>query len=254
MANTGAKSMSWAWVILWLILCCPIGFYLLFKKTSSDEASLVKNGSIATAQKESISWGWVIFWFVFIWPLGLFLLFRKINSDRAIMLNDSKKVTVISFVLIVLGVLAFSTIITNDIKGDIYTYLWAIALVGGGVWTFFVARKMKDDGVRYKKYIALVVNQNQTSIDNIAAAVGVSYDAAAKDLQKMIDDDYFQGACIDVAQREIVLAKKAPQQISQSETAVSGQKKIATCKSCGAKNKIKIGQVAECEYCGSFLA
>jgi hypothetical protein len=208
---------------------------------------------MATTKKKTRSWGWVIFWFILFWPVGLILLFKKINSDKATMFKDGNKVTIMSFVLMGLGALIFMAILGGS--ADTYTFLWAFALIGGGVWVFFVGRKMKADGERYKKYIALVANQNQTSIDNIAPAVGVSYEVAAKDLQKMIDLDYFHGAYIDMAQREIVLAKTAPHQVAQmaSTTQAQVQEKIATCGSCGANNRVTVGQIAECEYCGSPL-
>lgn len=204
-----------------------------------------------TKKVKQISWIWVIFWFILFWPVGLIMLFGKINADRATMLKDGKKVTVMSFVLMGLGALIFTRILGGS--SDTYTFLTAFALIGGGIWVFFIAKKMKIDGERYKKYIALVVNQNQTSIDNIASAVGISYDVAAKDLQKMIDTDYFHGAYIDVTQRVIVLAKSAPQQILQAAVGTQIQEKAFACGSCGANNRITIGQIAECEYCGSPL-
>ena len=202
-------------------------------------------------EKKTRSWGWVIFWFILFWPVGLILLFRKINSDRATILKDGKKVTIMSVVLMGLGVLIFMAILGGST--DTYTFLWAFALIGGGIWVFFVARKMKIDGERYKKYITLVVNQNQTSIDNIAPNVGVSYEVAANDLQKMIDLGYFIGGYINVAQREIVLSKTAPQQSSQTDTATQVQEKVTTCRSCGANNRVIVGRIVECEYCGSPL-
>jgi len=126
----------------------------------------------------------------------------------------------------------------------------AIIFDGGGVLVNWFARKTKREGERYKKYISLIVNQSQTSIDNIASAVGVTYEAAAKDLQKMIDAGYFVGAYIDVSQREIVLAK--PAQASAGSSVVQVQERVVTCGSCGANNRV-MGQIGECEYCGSHL-
>jgi len=205
-------------------------------------------------EKKSMAWGWIIVWFILFWPLGALFLFRKLSRDKAAIMRDGKKVTIISFVLVGIGVLIYSMALEVDAA---YFYMWALALVGGGVWTFLMARKMKVEGERYKKYISIVVNQGQTSIDNIASAVGVSYQAAAKDLQKMIDAGYFSGAYIDVTQREIVLARAAPPQGSASyaqsaPSAVKVQERIVSCGSCGANNKVK-GQIGECEYCGSPL-
>ena len=202
-------------------------------------------------EKRSMAWGWVIFWLIIFWPLGLPFLFKKINRDKAVILNGCTRVTVVSIILVIIGIFIFSVAVDY---GDLYTYLWAVALIGGGVWTFFTARRMKIAGERYKKYISIIVNQGQTSIDNIASAVGVTYELAAKDLQKMIDLGYFAGAYIDVAQREIVLAQiSSPQEPIPSATATAqAQERVATCGSCGANNRI-VGQIGECEYCASPL-
>ncbi|MCL2078935.1 MAG: hypothetical protein FWH17_03725 [Oscillospiraceae bacterium] len=207
-------------------------------------------------EKKSMAWGWIIFWFILFWPLGMLFLLGKISKDKATIMKDSNKVTIMSFVLVGIGVFIFSRVLNT---GGTYNYLWALSLIGGGVWTFFKARKMKIDGERYKKYISIVINQSQTSIDNIASAVGIPYDAAVKDLQKMIDTGYFTGAYIDVTQREIVLAKTVQVKESTSKeadslppSAVQVQERIVACSSCGANNKVK-GHVGECEYCGSHL-
>jgi hypothetical protein len=44
---------------------------------------------------------------------------------------------------------------------------------GGGVFMIYIAKKMEINAEKLKKYIAIVINNNQTSIDIIAAAVPV---------------------------------------------------------------------------------
>ena len=202
-----------------------------------------------TNTKDTMSWVWIIFWFVVFWPIGLFLLFRKINSDRSVTLNNAQLVTIISYILIGVGVMY----LISDM------FFLAILLVGAGIWVYRISRKMKATGEKYKKYIAIIVNQSHTSIDNIAAIVDLPYEVVVQDLQKMIDTGYFEGAYIDVNNREIVLARVVPQQTSQafvSQTpqnfAAQTQERVIVCKSCGANNRI-FGNIGECEYCGSLL-
>ena len=111
---------------------------------------------------------------------------------------------------------------------------------------------MKENGGRYKKYIELIINQNQVYINNIATAVGVSREIATKDLQKMIETGYFAGARIDVDQGIIILPQRTAMYVSQSPD-IQPQEKVVQCQSCGANNKITVGQVSECEYCGTYL-
>lgn len=199
--------------------------------------------------KKSTSWGWIAFWFILFWPVGVFLMLKKLSSDKSATMNSTKILPVVSLVLMGVGVIYLILAITDD------SSMIPAAIVFGapGIWLFFKARKTKATGERYKKYIALIVNQSQTSIDNIASAVGVSYEIAVKDLQKMIDTDYFAGAYIDVAQREIVLMKATPRQIIQDPAAAQAREKVVACGSCGANNRVTVGRIAECEYCGSPL-
>jgi len=211
-----------------------------------------------TKEKKSMAWGWIIFWFIVLWPLGVLFLFRKLSKDKSAVIKDSGKVTVMSFVLAGIGVLVFMNTVGRQGFGAYY-YLWAVSLVGGGVWTFFIARKMKADSERYKKYLAIVVNQGQSLIDNIAAAVGFPYETVSNDLQKMIDTGYFAGAYIDISQKEIILPKTtvsnepvSPISPNAQAPLIQIQERIVSCKGCGANNRV-MGQLGECEYCASYL-
>jgi len=199
--------------------------------------------------KKPTSWGWIIFWLILFWPIGLFLLVKKIAVDKTATINSGKGITIASYILIGFGVI-YIIMAFNDPEMLLAAFLFG----GGGILLNWFARKLKRTGERYKKYITMVVNQNQTSIDNIASVVGISYDVVIKDLQKMIDSGYFVGAYIDISQREIVLAKSSDEQITPSSASLSvpQQERVVICKSCGANNRV-LSQVGECDYCGSPL-
>lgn len=200
------------------------------------------------SNNKTMSWGWIIFWFVIFWPVGIFFLFKKLNGDKTATLKNSKTVAIISYVLIGMGVIYLIMTFTED------SSIFAAALLfgGGGVLVNIVARNMKKNGEKYKQYIGLIINQQLTQIDNIAASVGVGYDVAKTDLQKMIDLGYFVGAYINDGSREIILAKPVATNASEQFTTGTGaQTRVVTCKSCGANNTAIVGQVKECEYCGS---
>jgi Zn finger protein HypA/HybF involved in hydrogenase expression len=211
--------------------------------------------------KKPVSWGWIIVCLFLFWPVGLFLLIKRLAVDKSATLSRGKTIMVVSYILMGLGVFYFFMVITGNVEETestmsaiSYAFLMLVLFSGGGVLLNWFARKTKRAGERYKKYITLIVNQSQTLIDNIASAVGIPYDLAVKDLQKMIDMGYFIGAYIDVNQREIVLAKTAPPQtLTQSASpAIPIQEKVVACSNCGANNKVT-GQIGECEYCGSPL-
>lgn len=199
-------------------------------------------------KNKTVSWGWIIFWCVFFFPVGIFLIFKKINSDKTATLNNSKTVLIISYVLFV-----FSIIYVTMIFSEGTSMIAAALLTGvGGIWLNIIAKKMKVNGEKYKKYITLVINQNVSDIDNIAPAVNVTYEVAKDDLQKMIDLGYFIGAYINETSREIILAKHNSNLVNQP-TLNQTVSRIVACKSCGANNTIILGKTNVCEYCGSAI-
>jgi hypothetical protein len=199
--------------------------------------------------KKSTSWGWIVFWFILFWPIGLILLFKRLALDKSATMRCHKTLFIISYILMSMGAIYLIMAFAEE------STMFAAALLfgGGGIWVNRIAKKTKIVGERYKKYISLIVNQNQTYLDNIASAVGVPYKVVVNDLQKMIDAGYFAGAYIDTTKREIVLTQDTPQHVSLMSSAAQNQIKITACGSCGANNRVILGQIAECEYCGSPL-
>jgi hypothetical protein len=203
-----------------------------------------------------MAWGWIIICFIFFWPLGLFFLLRKLTADRSATLTNSGTISTISYVLIALCIMYLFLALTGNADMLVAAFLLGF----GGFWVYRLGQRTKTTGERYTRYIVLIVNQGQTSIDTIALAIGVSYEDAVNDLQKMIDTGYFANAYIDVSRREIVLAQTAAQQAAtqpnpQYAAATPTQTAtVVTCRSCGANNRVTTGQPAECEYCGSLLS
>jgi hypothetical protein len=216
-------------------------------------------------QKKSTSWGVIILLLIIFWPVGLFLLYKKITGDKAEALKNSKILNTFGWVFMAFAIIYLFMIITGDAKtegGSSAVGSLMVAFVffgGGGAFMIYAAKKMKANAEKFKKYIAIVINNNETSIDNIAAAIPTSYEQATKDLQKMIDNGYFENAYIDVSNREIVLPNKSTVQthstsnVQMNSPVNEPQINAVVCRNCGANNKVVEGQVCECEYCGSML-
>jgi DeoR/GlpR family transcriptional regulator of sugar metabolism len=127
-----------------------------------------------------------------------------------------------------------------------------IFFIIAGAALVLLGNNMTRSARRFKKYLAIIVNQNMTSIDNIAAASAVTYDTAKKDIQNMIDKGYFSGAYINDGTRELVL----PQYEHRESAAMDNyeqhlETKVVACRSCGANNTVIVGRTSECEFCGS---
>ena len=231
---------------------------------------IVRRKSTMIKKNKTMANGWIIFWIIFCWPLGFLFLFKKLNNDKSAIMKDTKIYMVVSYIMIGFGVfysaLAFSSSSAstgNAANNAAAGFVLLILFGGGGVLLNLYARNIRKTGEKYKKYISLIINQNQSSIDNIASAAGVPYATAEKDLQKMINAGYFAGAFIDVSQRAIISSSFVTRRVSISASAsaradvtmptVQEQMKIVACGNCGANGRVTVGQIVECEYCGSAL-
>lgn len=241
-------------------------------QTDRRELRYDASGLDGTPRKKTYSWAPIIIFMIFFWPVGIILLIRKMKNERSAMLKNGKTVFGIGIFLAVMAVLYLITYSSGSLTttdGQPYTLSSFISLfiffVVGGAALIVVGTRMKKTGIKYKRYINLVVNNRLSSIEKIASAMGCSYDQAVADLQKMQDDGYFSRAYIDFASGTFYLDGDPkemdrpadydvpPNAGTRQTDAVQAPPtmKVVTCKSCGAQNTVLTGIVCECEYCGS---
>lgn len=208
-------------------------------------------------KKKSPSWVAIVLWFIFFWPVGVYLIYKKLSTDKSAAMKNSKVLMGIGYFFIFGAVVMLIETVSGgaDASSGVFGILFYLI---GGVLIIWGAKKVKKSGEQYKKFIDIVVNQQQYTIDNIAAQMGLSYDETVKGLQKMIDKGYFSGAYIDVANHELVMPKKNQsvvyvQQNPYVDQANAPQQKAVKCPNCGGNNVINVGQVCECDFCGSPL-
>jgi hypothetical protein len=199
--------------------------------------------------------GWVagpaiaIAWFLF-WPVGIFLTYKRARVDK-------KAAVIISIILIILGsilLIGALRFLGGGLNGDDLANMNALAIMGSilvfiGIYTIKSAK-------RYLKYITLVVDQECTSIDNIAHSISTTYDVAKRDLERLIRDGYFNGSYIDESTREIILPTNniKVNNVVINYSLDNNDPQAVTCKGCGANNKVSAGTVGECEFCGSPIS
>lgn len=213
--------------------------------------------------KESkwMSWNRIILLLVLFWPVGFYLLYKKVSLDKSTVLKNSKTVKIIGIIFIVLGVVYFFDQMAEGSNAKGSPVGGMLFLVIGGVFMIYTSKKLQLQGEKFKKYISIVINNNETSIDNIASAMNVSYEEAINDLKIMIDKGYFLNAYVDLGSREFVIRKKQYEPINvkknSSVNEVKEEKpkmKVVVCKNCGGNNTILEGEISECEFCGSPLS
>jgi hypothetical protein len=204
-------------------------------------------------EKKGTSWGWIIFWFIIFWPIGLFLLIKKLTTDRSATMGGNFVVSVLGWLLIAFGAFFAVSVLPHATKNISSAIIFTILWIVGGIALVKKGRTIKQDGIKYKKYIDLVVNHRVTAMDNLVSAVGLQYETVKSDLQTMIEKGYFSNAYINEGKREIVLATHQSVPVPSSPGAAPVSKYVATCKSCGANNTVVDGRENSCEYCGSPL-
>lgn len=189
----------------------------------------------------------VIIFLILFFPVGLFLLYKRLSIDKQ---KNCNWFLVAGFLCVGLSVLFLFLGLTGQLKsesGRVYTVFDLLIMpLLFSVYAFVflnAAQKIKEEVELYKKYINAIVNEKRRMIEGIASNVGVTYEKAINDLQKMIDCGHFPGAYIDRENSQFVLSANSNQTDKQEMTVV--------CNSCGASNSVVAGQAAQCKYCGT---
>ena len=201
------------------------------------------------AKKKSPSWLSITIWFIIFWPVSIYLIWKKLSNDKSAYMKNSKVIKWIGYFFIFGAVCSLGTIGDGDAASAVGAFLFYLI---GGVLIIWGSTKIRKSGEMYKKYIDIVINREERIIENIASVMGLSFDQTVKGLQQMIDKGYFEGAYIDYANHEIVFPKsKNAVEPSQAAEGKSLQQKTVKCPNCGGNNIINVGQVCECDFCGS---
>lgn len=200
-----------------------------------------------------LSWPAIVIAFIVFWPIGLFLTWKRFTVDKKLNLLPGKIFFILGYACLFLVLLQLRANIFRNEKNHYIPEMIFLLLLG--LCLIAVGKKIKDNDTKSKKYISIIANEGIIDIDNIAAAIPTSYDNARKDLQKMIDKGFFDGAYINESERQITLPKRHQEHSSNQSniTPESTKMHAVTCKCCGAQNSVADGTVGDCEFCGSKI-
>lgn len=209
-----------------------------------------ENGKISAAY----SWPVIILALCFFWPVGVFLIIRRVSVDKKTAMGAGKLIGGLGIASYSMAGLGFLVCIGDGFASEDITAILFFAIAGFVLQS--VSKKIKRDAEDVRKYLSIIINGNERQIDVIAASLGKSYDVAKNDIQKMINKGYLKNAYINEGTREVVLPDSNMQ--TQVDYAADGNvtanstTKIVSCSCCGANNTV-VGEIGECEYCGSPL-
>ncbi len=172
------------------------------------------------------------------------------SSKSAVMaaVITGKIATVVGWIIALFSLIGAIALAASAEVGGVIFFLVFVAI---GVFLIVYGKKKKDRIIRFRKYIAIITNQNQTDVDQIANIVQMPVNFVIEDISKMIDKKYFVGAYIDNNTHNLVFQGKAVTSADIENLESRKEMQIVVCKSCGAQNHILKETVGECEYCGS---
>lgn len=199
-------------------------------------------------RQQGAPWPIIIILFFVFWPAGLVLLYLKVKKGKQASSAMGRIFRGIGIVLYVFTALCLMTFSSGD-EGYICFFAMLATVF------YVVGHKMVKRSKKTKQYIALIVNQHITSIDELARATGTTYEKACNELQQVIDGGFFPGACLNLsARRFIIPGAGAPiyrEKMPQQGPRQGAKTRAASCKGCGAQIIVAVGAVRKCEYCGT---
>lgn len=198
------------------------------------------------------SWPVIILALCIFWPVGIFLIIKRVSVDKKTAMGAGKLIGGIGIASYCIAGIGFIACLSDGFGSDDIGMILFFGIAGFALQK--VSQKIKREAEDVKKYLSVIVNGNERQIDVIASSMGKSYDVAKNDIQKLINKGYLKNTYINEGTREIVLPNIIQEQTGDmmNTSSVNVETKIIACPCCGANNTI-VGDMGECEYCGSPL-
>ncbi len=198
------------------------------------------------------TWFIIVMFFV-CWPIAIgLLIFRNKNISASgkktlfVGTTDRKKYIIVGVIMLLIGLSKI---------GD--NFFWGAMFIAGGIALFVYSTKLAKRSERNKKYIELIVNQGETSLDNIAGICNTTFETVVKELKILQKVGVLDNVVIDEVARTVVLNRNIPEQQPAPEMNFAGmfnepaEMVTCTCPGCGAKVAVRRGSTVNCEYCDS---
>lgn len=220
--------------------------------------------------KKAAGWGAIIAALVFFFPAGIVMAGVKLSREKDNYSSNAKGNRIIGYVFIGLGIFYFIMCLTGQTTepatfGQALTGLLIFAAIGS--YPCYAGFKYGKIGQIYDKYMPLINESVDGSLDDIAAATGKNYDEVVSDIDVLIKAGCLKDIRIDTTNRvftsDIMNMKKtaaAKKKIMATESEIISRKekgllnyKTIKCPNCGATNNVVYGEENVCEFCGSPL-
>ena len=205
--------------------------------------------------------GWaIVLGLLFCWPLGLLFAILRLGSDRSFHKFAARALAVAGYILLITCCLALVGLIGNmsdaDDAGNVAAAFLLTAFAAGGIVLLKKGSMIVAGIKRRQVLINHIVNQQLTSIDDIASRIQKPAGEVLYDIQEMSRGGFLPGYQVDPQGRRVWRPVQQPT-VAQG-AAVSGKAPEMvqfTCTGCGARNQLqKNGPRVVCEYCDVAVA
>lgn len=139
-----------------------------------------------------------------------------------------------------------------------------IEIIGGAVFSVYLigipflvlGLRRRKLGKKCKCYASVLLADPQRRISSIASSTGESYGEVVKTLSEINRKGLFSDCCMNEKSDLVSFANDPTGRVPANVmvAAPAGMPHVpVTCSNCNGINKLPVGTVAECEYCGSPL-
>lgn len=157
-------------------------------------------------------------------------------------------------VVSLIGCISASSSNDRDLRSNAPIFgLVAIIFLCTGIFCLYRHRRASRLLADFRKYNAILASDPVKTIYRIAEMTGDTVENVRKNVNHMIEKNYFVNAYIDQSGK-IVLADRG--QMNQVVGNNDGRKDFITitCPSCGGVNRLVKGHVGKCEFCGAYIS
>lgn len=247
-------SLFMAFLIFW-----PVGF-ILYKYFEKKEKKI-----LLSSQKPLKVVGWFNlffgilgtnsdqnFWIILILFIAGYILAAKNTKQETDIKLSQEKIPFLGYGLCGIAVILCMLSVTGD-----SSYLGCLYFIMGGLLPLYLAIQLKIKEIRFQQYLTCVLDQGITSIVELSLAFQNNPADVVEILNEMLQAQYFGNAYIDQVRQALVFPHREYVNTGSKNSANGVQSEnteVVVCKNCGGNNTILVGQVCECEFCGSPIS
>ena len=141
--------------------------------------------------KQGTSWGVITFLLIFCFYIGIPLMLRKLHKDKENMIENARKTTIVGWIIFGLGCFYLLMGLTGElvvedgssVVGGVIMML--VLCCGGGYAIVKHAKKYKNLGMMYERYLTIVANLPTGSLCDIADAIGEEVEVTTQNIQRL---------------------------------------------------------------------